>query len=143
MERNAGRLAPHLYAALRIIAGLMFATHGCAKIFGFPGGAPHVPFASLIGVAGFIELIGGSLIALGLLADYAAFLASGMMAVAYFMVHAPHGLLPLVNKGELAVLYCFLFLYIALNGSGCWSLDSLLRRSGTVEKETLPEAPKP
>ena len=87
-----------------------------------------MPLASLMGFAGVIELVGGLLIAFGFLTSYAAFIASGEMAAAYFKAHAPQGALPLLNRGELAVLYCFLFLYIASIGSGGWSLDALMSR---------------
>jgi putative oxidoreductase len=84
--------------------------------------------ASLLGLAGVVELFGGLMIAFGFLTSYAAFIASGEMAVAYFKAHAPQGALPLLNRGELAVVYCFLFLYIASQGGGAWSLDSMMRR---------------
>ena len=87
-----------------------------------------MPMASLMGFAGMVELIGGLLIAFGFLTSYAAFIASGQMAVAYFKAHAPQGALPILNRGELSVLYCFLFLYIAAQGSGGWSLDAMMRR---------------
>ena len=116
-----GRFAPQIYAILRIVAGLMFSFHGAQKLFGFPGGKP-VPLVSMMGFAGAIELICGILIAIGLLASIAAFIASGQMAVAYFMAHFPQGFLPIVNKGEFAVVYCFLFLYIAATGPGIWSV---------------------
>jgi putative oxidoreductase len=128
MERFLGRYSSCLYATLRIIAGLMFALHGSQKLFAWPGGDVPKPLASLMGVAGLVELIGGLLIAFGLLTSYAAFIASGQMAVAYFRAHAPQGALPLLNRGELAVLYCFLFLYIASQGAGGWSLDAVMRR---------------
>jgi putative oxidoreductase len=132
MERFLGTYAPYLYALLRIVAGLMFAMHGSQKLFGIPGGKDPVALFSLFGLAGVVELVGGLLIALGLFASIAAFIASGQMAVAYFMAHAPQGALPLLNGGEPAVLYCFLFLYIAARGSGVWSLDSLLMRRRPV-----------
>ncbi|CAA9282806.1 MAG: COG2259: Predicted membrane protein [uncultured Cytophagales bacterium] len=128
MERFLGKYAPYLYALLRIVAGLMFAMHGSQKLFGFPGGKDPVPLVSLFGLGGVIELVGGLMIAFGLLASPAAFIASGMMAVAYFMAHAPQGALPILNGGETAVLYCFLFLYIAARGSGVWSVDAARRR---------------
>jgi putative oxidoreductase len=128
MERFLGTYAPYLYALLRIVAGLMFAMHGSQKLFGIPGGKDPVALFSLFGLAGVVELVGGLLIALGLFASIAAFIASGQMAVAYFMAHAPQGALPILNGGEAAVLYCFLFLYIAARGSGVWSLDSLRTR---------------
>ncbi len=116
------RAEPYLYSALRIVAGAMFAFHGMQKIFGWH--SPFMPPAgSQIWFAGIIELLGGTLIALGLLTRPAAFLASGEMAVAYFQFHwkfaVAQGMwLPTLNKGELAVLYCFLFLFIAARGSG-------------------------
>jgi putative oxidoreductase len=128
MDRFLGKYAPYIYALLRIMAGLMFALHGSQKLFGTPGGTPAMPLGSLMGLAGVIELVGGLMIALGLRASYAAFLASGMMAVAYFKAHAPGGFFPTINKGELAVLYCFLFLYIAAQGSGVLSVDALTGR---------------
>lgn len=125
MERFLNRYSSETYALLRIVAGLMFALHGSQKLLGWPGEKPAVALASLMGLAGFIELVGGLMIALGLLAGWAAFIASGEMAFAYFMAHAPHGFFPTQNQGEVPVLYCFLFLYIATRGSGAWSLDAL------------------
>jgi putative oxidoreductase len=132
MNPFLGKYSPHLYALMRIVAGLLFAEHGAQKLFGVPGGRSPVPLASFMGLAGIIELVGGLLIAFGLFAAYAAFLASGQMAIAYFMAHAPRGPWPILNQGELAALYCFVFLYIAANGSGIWSLDSLMRRPRAV-----------
>src|SRR5262245_25994219 len=125
MERIIDRFAPHLYVLLRIIAGLLFACHGAQKLFGLFGGVggahgASVPLVCLMGLAGCIEFIGGLLIALGFLTSYAAFVASGEMAFAYFTQHFPHGFWPIRNNGELPVLYCFLFLYIATNGRGVW-----------------------
>jgi putative oxidoreductase len=110
---------------MRIVFGLLFLSHGAQKVFGMFGGVNGVavPLSSLFGVAGMIELFLGALIAVGLLGGYAAFVASGEMAVAYFIAHFPHGLWPLENKGEEAVLYCFAFLYMATQGSGIWSVD--------------------
>jgi putative oxidoreductase len=127
MERVLGKFAPYLYVLLRMIAGLLFACHGAQKLFGLfggAGGAPGaaVPLFSLMGLAGLIECVGGLLIAGGVLASYAAFVASGEMAFAYFTRNFPHGFWPIRNGGELAVLYCFLFLYIAANGAGVWRL---------------------
>lgn len=129
MDKILGRYSPYLYAILRIFAGLMFAMHGSQKLFGIPGNKPPVPLASLFGVGGALELVGGLMIALGLLASYAAFITSGEMAVAYFMLHFPQGFFPIVNDGDLAVLYCFLFLYIAAKGAGVWSIDRLLGKT--------------
>jgi putative oxidoreductase len=115
-----------IYALFRIIFGLLFASHGADKLFGLLGGERMT--APLMIAAGWIELVTGLLIALGFFTAYAAFLASGTMAVAYFMVHAPGGFWPVVNKGETAVLYCFAFLYMAARGSGRWSIDGMRTR---------------
>lgn len=122
------RFAPHIYAILRIVVGVLFAMHGSQKLFGWPGDKPPVEIASLLGLAGIIEFVGGLLVAVGFLTRIAAFIASGTMAVAYFMAHASQGALPILNQGEPAVVYCFLFLYIAAQGSGVWSVDSTLSR---------------
>jgi putative oxidoreductase len=132
MERFLGTYAPYLYAVLRIVAGLLFALHGSQKLFGFPGGKDPVQLFSLMGFAGVVELVGGLMIALGLFASLAAFIASGQMAVAYFMAHVPQGPFPVLNGGEGALLFCFIFLYIAARGSGVWSLDALLHRRRPV-----------
>lgn len=121
MERVLGRFAPQIYALLRLVAGLLFACHGIQKLFGLLGGTPVV-LASQLGLAGVIELVCGLMIATGFLAGFAAFIAAGEMAAAYFIAHAPRSVWPIVNGGELAVLYCFLFLYISARGSGVWSL---------------------
>src|SRR5262245_39923237 len=123
MKPILGRFSGPAYALLRFFAGAMFAFHGAQKLFGAFGGQAMTDKPLML-VAGVIELFGGLLIALGLAASYAAFVASGQMAAAYFMAHAPGCFLPIVNKGELAVLYCFVFLYIAARGSGEWSLDA-------------------
>jgi putative oxidoreductase len=128
MERYLGKYSPYFYAILRIVAGIMFAIHGSQKLFGVPGDKDPVELFSLMGLAGVVELVGGLLIALGLLTSYAAFIASGQMAVAFFTAHVPQGIIPNLNGGELAVLYCFLFLYIASVGSGVWSVDGRGRR---------------
>jgi putative oxidoreductase len=121
---------PRLLSVLRIIAGFLFIAHGAQKLFGFlaPPGAGAPPLGSQIGIAGILELFGGLLILLGLFTRPVAFILSGMMAVAYFQMHAPGGFWPLQNKGELAVLYCFVFLFLSVAGGGEWSLDRLLRR---------------
>ena len=122
---------------MRIIFGLLLACHGGQKMLGMFGGM-HGPASALTTTAGIIELVGGFLIAFGLFADWVAFLASGLMAGAYFMVHASGGFFPIVNHGELAVLYCFVFLYIAFHGSGTLSVDQLLfgRRTGYPATES-------
>ena len=121
----AGR-APQVLSLLRIVTGLMFMQHGAQKIFGFPAPA-RGPFElmSQMGIGGVLELVGGALIVLGLFTRPVAFILSGMMAVAYFQFHAPQSLYPLVNQGELAALYCWVFLYLAFAGGGAWSLDAL------------------
>jgi putative oxidoreductase len=121
MERILGRFAPQIYAVLRIVAGLLFACHGAQKLFGVLGGQ-EVALMSQRGLAGVIELVGGLMIAFGILTAFAAFIASGEMAVAYFQAHAPRAMFPIQNGGEPAVLFCFLFLYIASRGSGAWSI---------------------
>ena len=112
----------YVYALMRIVVGLAFAQHGAQKLFGFfggvDGGGASVEILSLMGVAGVIEVGAGLLVAIGLLTRLAAFLASGLMACAYFMSHARHGFWPIENEGELAVLFCFVFLYIAFRGGG-------------------------
>ena len=132
MDTILSKYGPYFYAALRIVTGLMFAMHGSQKLLGIPGDKDPMPLLSMMGVSGTIELVGGLLIALGLFTGIAAFLSSGLMAVAYFMAHASKGLLPIVNQGEPAVLYCFLLLYIAAQGAGVWSLDALRSSSRRV-----------
>ena len=124
---------PRLLSVLRIILGFMMIQHGAQKLFGVlpqPGMPAPGTFSllSLMGVAGVIEFFGGLLILLGLFTRPAAFILSGLMAVAYFVAHAPGGFWPVLNHGELAVVYCFVFLYLAAAGGGEWSLDRLLRR---------------
>ena len=119
--------APQAYALMRIIVGLLFLCHGLQKVFGFFGGldgnGAAAPLLSLMGIAGLIELIAGALIAVGLFTTRAAFIASGQMAVAYFIGHFPMGFWPIQNNGVQAVLYCFVFLYMATRGAGIWSVD--------------------
>jgi putative oxidoreductase len=124
MSQVAKSYSDHIYTALRVVAGLLFALHGSQKLLGFPGGV-ETAHGGLLLAAGLIELAGGALIALGLLTRPVAFLASGTMAVAYFMAHAPHGFYPILNQGELAALYSFLFLYVFAHGGGRFSLDAL------------------
>ncbi|CAG9933295.1 DoxX family protein [Candidatus Nitrotoga arctica] len=118
--------SPRLLAVLRIVTGLLFLEHGTAKLLGLPHVAMFdgLQLLSLMGLAGVLELGGGLLIVLGLFTRPVAFILSGMMAVAYFMAHAPQAFLPLVNQGELAVLYCFVFLYLFIAGPGAFSIDS-------------------
>ena len=120
------RLQPYLLSVLRIMVGLLFMQHGLSKLFGFPAGAGFPAFLSLPWFEGCIELIGGGLIVIGLFTRSAAFITSGEMAIGYFMVHAPKSFFPYVNGGNLAVLYCFVFLYLVVSGPGPISLDALL-----------------
>ena len=123
MEKYLGKFAPQLYALLRIVAGFSFAMHGSQKLIGWPGGEEPKELLSMMGFAGVVELVGGILIMIGLIGSIAAFISSGQMAVAFFMVHAPQGWNPLLNGGEKALLFCFIFLFIAAKGSGIWSVD--------------------
>ena len=127
----SSRFADRMLSILRIVVALLFMEHGGQKLFGFPapqmGGAAPAMFTQLW-FAGMLELCGGGLLLLGLFTRCVGFVLSGMMAVAYFQVHAPGGWSPLVNKGELAVLYCFVFFYFFFAGGGAWSLDNCLCR---------------
>lgn len=124
MDRYLGRLAPFVFAILRIVAAVMYLLHGTQKLFAFPAPGQTVALTSLFGVAGIIEIVAGTLIAIGLFASYAAFIASGEMAVAYFMMHFPRSFWPSINHGEVVILFCFLFLYIACKGPGILSIDA-------------------
>jgi putative oxidoreductase len=112
------------YALMRMVVGFLFLCHGGQKLFGFPIAAPPGMPAFITYIAGPIELVGGALVMIGLFTRYAAFLCSGLMAFAYWMMHGTHGLFPIENKGEMAALYCFIFLYISTQGSNMWSLDA-------------------
>ncbi|HXW08021.1 MAG TPA: DoxX family protein [Vicinamibacterales bacterium] len=129
MTAATAGLAGYAYAAMRIVAGFLFLFHGLQKILGMFGG--QVPgVGSLRWAAGMIELIGGTMIAIGLFTSPVAFICSGEMAVAYFMAHLPRGFWPIQNGGELAALYAFVFLYIAVRGAGPLSVDRIWRRKG-------------
>jgi len=117
--------APRILGVTRILVGIMFACHGAQKLFGAFGGIPPGVPKALIWSAGPIELVGGALIALGLFTRSTAFFTSGFMAFAYFIGHAPHGFWPAANGGELAIFYCWVFLYLAAQGPGAWALDGL------------------
>jgi putative oxidoreductase len=117
-----------IYALMRIIAGFLFLWHGAQKLFGFPTAMPGGVPAFITYVAGPIELIGGILIMIGLFTRWSAFLASGLMASAYWMAHGTKALLPIQNNGELAALYCFVFLFISTQGGGIWSIDDAQKR---------------
>ena len=124
MQKVLGRFSPYFYAALRIIAGLAFAQHGAQKLFGLLGGSA-VSLSSQRGLAGIIEFVGGIMIALGLFTGPVSFVATGEMAWAYFQQHYRGGWWPIQNGGELAVLYCFIFLYLSAVGSGKLSIDAI------------------
>ena len=116
------------YALMRIVVGFLFLWHGAQKLFGIPSPIPGEIPAFITYVAGPIELIGGTLVMIGLFTRWAAFLASGQMAVAYWMVHGTKAVLPIQNNGELAALYCFVFLFISTQGGGIWSVDAAQKR---------------
>jgi putative oxidoreductase len=130
MAPRPSSLGPVLLSVLRIVAALLFLEHGAQKLLGFPPGSPMPmpPALTLFWFAGLIELVGGTLIALGLFTRIAAFICSGEMAVAYFMGHFPHGFFPANNMGDAAILYCFIFLYLFAAGPGPWSVDALRGR---------------
>jgi putative oxidoreductase len=126
------RFADLIYCIVRIVTGLLFACHGGTKILGFPA-SQYGPASNTLGlVTGWIELICGFLVALGLLTRVGAFFASGEIAVAYFMVSTPHGFFPIANGGEMAVAYCFIFFFFVFYGGGRWSIDSALRKKSAA-----------
>jgi putative oxidoreductase len=126
MERWLRPYEGPILSIARIVVGFLFWCHGAQKLLGlFPGGPPEMN--GILWLAGLIEFFGGGLVALGLFTGSAAFVCSGQMAFAYFMAHQPQGLFPIVNRGELAVLYCFFFLALAARGGGQWSLDAMRR----------------
>ena len=126
MDDRVTRLAPHVLSIVRIMVGLLFLEHGLSKLFGFPTGTVREMF-TLSWTSGGIEFATGALLTFGLATRAAAFIASGEMAFAYFLGHAPKAFFPIVNGGEGAILYCFIFLYLAFAGGGPWSLDATLK----------------
>jgi putative oxidoreductase len=128
MQRWLGAYTSVLHAVLRIVAGFLFFQHGLPKLFGFPGTTAAAEPFTQFWFAGIIEVFGGLAIALGLFTSAVAFIASGELAVAYFQAHAPRGFWPVSNGGELAVIFCFVFLYLAATGPGQWSLDAQRRK---------------
>ena len=126
------RWQPQLLALLRIVTGLLFLEHATSKFFAFPVPFPMQPLPTLFTAAGIIELVAGALITIGLFTRLAAFIACGEMAVGYFMMHFPQGFWPLVNKGEAAILFCFIFFYLAAAGAGAWSIDSARERQTPI-----------
>src|SRR6516225_3799042 len=127
MAMDIGSWSPRMLSVLRAMTGLLFLEHGTQKLFGFPPPPnPGPALLSLLGVQGILELVGGFLILIGLFTRPVAFILAGDMAVAYFMRHAPRGFFPLVNMGQLAILFCFVFLYLFVAGGGAWSVDAQL-----------------
>ena len=132
--RHLEKYQPQLQALLRIMTALLFMEHGLAKLFHFPvpqPGAPD-PLPPLLLAAAWIEVIGGALIAMGLFTRLVAFICAGEMAIGYFMFHAPQGFWPIVNMGEAAILYCFVFLYFSAAGPGAWSVDGARVRNEPI-----------
>jgi putative oxidoreductase len=123
------RLAPHVLSILRIMAALLFLEHGLSRLFGFPSPLTAPPLFTTYWFAGAIELAGGLLLTAGLFSRLSALIMSGEMAFAYFLSHAPNSFYPILNRGDAAILYCFVFLYIAFAGPGPWSLDALIATS--------------
>jgi putative oxidoreductase len=136
MHRYLRSHIDRIYALTRLVVGALFLCHGAQKLIGIFGGQPGAgpEFGSLLWFASSIELVGGGMIAIGFLTSWAAFLCSGQMAVAYFMVHLPKGGIPILNGGELAALYSWVFLLMAARGSGPWSVDSFLRGGSPVDR---------
>ena len=128
MAGLSNRWSSYAYVLMRVVVGLLFLCHGLSKLVHFPVPPPGELPPLLIYTAGPIELVCGTLVALGLFTRWAAFIASGQMAVAYFTAHFPRGFFPIANGGELAVLYCFAFLFISAYGAGSWSIDGLRTR---------------
>jgi putative oxidoreductase len=128
MKSFMSKYSSHCYALMRMVAGFLFLWHGTQKLLGFPIGMPPGVPAYVTYIAGPIELIGGILIMMGLFTHWAAFLASGLMAFAYWIGHGTTAPLPIQNSGELAALYCFVFLFIASQGGGIWSVDAVRKR---------------
>ena len=127
---NLSVWSPRLLSVLRIVAALLFMEHGLMKIFGFPAPQPGVPdpLPTMLMVAAWLEIVGGGLLALGLFTRPVAFILSGEMAVGYFVAHFPKSFYPAINGGDAAVLFCFIFLYLAAAGGGEWSGDALVRK---------------
>ncbi len=125
---TSAALAPKLLSVLRIVSALIFTLHGSQKLLGLPATDMQPPLMSLMGIGGLLELVGGLLLLVGLFTRPVAFVLSGMMAVAYWMFHAPQNLFPTLNGGDAAILYCFVFLYIFAAGAGPWSVDALRDR---------------
>ena len=127
MKPLLGSYSDHIYSVTRVVTGLLFLQHGAQKLFGVLGREEAVDLFSRLGLAAVIELVGGALIAVGLFTPWVAFIAAGEMASAFFLAHFPRGFWPIMNAGEPAVLFCFVFLYFASRDSGVWSIDRVMR----------------
>jgi putative oxidoreductase len=136
MFRLLSANSEYILAIMRILVGINLASHGAQKLFGLFGGLSAAMPPAMLYTAGTIELLGGLLIALGLLTTWTGFISSGLMAAAYFIAHAPQDLWPILNRGELAIVYCWFFLYLAARGPGVWSIDGLLTRGTTADSTT-------
>lgn len=130
IEQTAARYAPYVLSILRIVAALLFFEHGTSRLFGYPSPLPSPAFLSLYWFAGALELAGGALLAIGIWVRPVALILAGEMAFAYFLSHAPASFFPIVNRGDAAILYCFVFFYIAFAGGGPWSLDAARGKRG-------------
>ncbi len=128
VQDTAARCAPYVLSMVCIVAALLFFEHGTSRLFGWPSPLPTPAPLSMYWFAGAIELVGGALLALGLFTRPVALIMSGEMAFAYFISHAPASFFPILNRGDAAILYCFIFLYIAFAGGGPWSVDALMGR---------------
>lgn len=131
---NLSQWSPRALAVLRIVTALLFVEHATMKFFAFPAGMPGTEngLPPMMLVAGVIELVAGGLVALGLFTRWAALIASGEMAVAYWMAHAPQGFWPALNQGELAIMFCFVFLYLVFAGPGAWALDNAMGKQAAA-----------
>lgn len=128
LEDRLNQISPYVLGIVRIVVALLFFEHGSSKLFGFPSAASMPALFTLGWFAGALELVGGALLAAGLFTRATAFILSGEMAFAYFLGHAPRGFFPILNHGDGAILFCFIFLYIAFAGGGAWTLDAVLKR---------------
>ena len=128
-SNSVARLTPAALSLLRIVTALLFFEHGLSRLFGFPSPMQTPPMLTMYWFAGAIEFVCGGLLIVGLFSRAAAFIAAGEMALAYFISHAPNGFFPILNRGDAAILYCFIFLYLAVAGGGTWSVDASRRES--------------